>query len=134
MRLADRVAIVTGAAGGIGEAVAHMFSDHGATLLLADLNADGVAETWRHVEVHERRFTTRLGVKIRRTGRHAFVQMHDVLDLRIVEQRVEQRALGRAGIAEDAIDAVIEQRLEEDLATTHGIFSPGISQQSRTCY
>lgn len=45
MRLADRVAIVTGAAGGIGEAVAHMFSDHGATLLVADLNADGVAET-----------------------------------------------------------------------------------------
>jgi hypothetical protein len=34
------------------------------------------------------------------------MQMHDVLELRIVEQRIEQRALGRAGIAEDAIDAV----------------------------
>ncbi len=45
MRLAGRVAIVTGAAGGIGEAVAHMFSENGATILAADLNGDGVAET-----------------------------------------------------------------------------------------
>ena len=84
-------------------------------------HADGVAEARRHVEVHEGRLAARLGVEVRRTGRHAFVQMHDVLDLRIVEQRVEQRALGRAGIAEDAIDAVIEQRLEEHLTTAHGI-------------
>lgn len=45
MRLANRVAIVTGAAGGIGEAIAHMFADNGAALVVADLNAEGVAET-----------------------------------------------------------------------------------------
>jgi 3-oxoacyl-[acyl-carrier protein] reductase len=45
MRLANRVAIVTGAAGGIGEAIAHIFADNGATVLVADLNGDGVAET-----------------------------------------------------------------------------------------
>lgn len=45
MRLANRVAIITGAAGGIGEAIARMFSDNGAIIVAADLNADGVAET-----------------------------------------------------------------------------------------
>jgi 3-oxoacyl-[acyl-carrier protein] reductase len=45
MRLADRVAIVTGAAGGIGEAVAHMFADNGAAILAADMNGAGAADT-----------------------------------------------------------------------------------------
>lgn len=45
MRLTDRVAIVTGAASGIGEAIAHMFADNGATIVAADMNGDGVAET-----------------------------------------------------------------------------------------
>ena len=75
------------------------------------------------MEVHEGRLAARLGIEVRRTGGHALVQMHDVFYLGIVEQRVEQRALGGAGIAEDAVDAVIEQRFEEDLTTAHGIFS-----------
>ena len=97
-------------------------------------HADGIAEAGRHVKVHESRLAARLGIEVRGTCRHALVQMHDVLDLRIVEQRVEQRALGGAGIAEDAIDAVIEQRLEEYLTTAHGIISLAISQQSVPCY
>src|SRR5215470_12477698 len=43
MLLRDRIAIVTGAATGIGEAVARLFADHGARLLLMDCDADGVA-------------------------------------------------------------------------------------------
>ena len=86
------------------------------------------------MEVHEGRLAARLGVEVRRPGGHALVQMHDVLDLRIVEQRIEQRALGGAGIAEDAIDAVVDQRLEEHLAAAHGIFSLGISRQRWPCY
>jgi NAD(P)-dependent dehydrogenase (short-subunit alcohol dehydrogenase family) len=39
-RLAQKVAIVTGAAQGIGEAYAHALAQHGAAVLVADLNED----------------------------------------------------------------------------------------------
>ena len=45
MRLKNRIAIVTGAAGGIGEAIAHLFAQHGAGVMAADLNGVGVLET-----------------------------------------------------------------------------------------
>ena len=42
-RLTNRVAIVTGAASGIGEAVARRFAEEGATVMLLDLQADALA-------------------------------------------------------------------------------------------
>ena len=45
MRLADRTAIVTGAARGIGEAVARTFAENGATVVAADIDGEGAAET-----------------------------------------------------------------------------------------
>lgn len=40
MRLADRTAIVTGAAGGIGKAIALRFAEEGATVIVADLTEE----------------------------------------------------------------------------------------------
>jgi len=45
MRLQDRIAIVSGAAGGIGEGIAKAYAAEGATVLACDLNEDGAAET-----------------------------------------------------------------------------------------
>ena len=45
MRLEGKVAIVTGAGGGIGRASARRFASEGATVIAADINAAGVAET-----------------------------------------------------------------------------------------
>ena len=50
MRLQGKVAVVTGAASGIGQGTAIRFAEEGADLLLADLNEDGLAETARQVE------------------------------------------------------------------------------------
>jgi 3-oxoacyl-[acyl-carrier protein] reductase len=47
MLLRGRVAIVTGAATGIGEAVARLFAEHGASLWLMDRDADGCAAVVR---------------------------------------------------------------------------------------
>jgi len=49
MKLQDRVAIVTGAAQGIGRAVAEKLSAEGAKVVLADLNGDGARAAAREV-------------------------------------------------------------------------------------
>jgi L-rhamnose 1-dehydrogenase len=45
MRLKDKVAIVTGAAGGIGQAIALRFGQEGARIVVADIRGDGGRET-----------------------------------------------------------------------------------------
>jgi NAD(P)-dependent dehydrogenase (short-subunit alcohol dehydrogenase family) len=45
MRLKDKVAIVTGAASGIGRATAQVFAREGAQLTLVDINEEGLRET-----------------------------------------------------------------------------------------
>ena len=48
--LPDRVALVTGAASGQGRAAARLFGDHGAKVVIADVNDEGSAETVRLLE------------------------------------------------------------------------------------
>ena len=49
MRLKGRMAIITGAAGGIGEGVAKTYAEEGAVVLIADLNEDGAAKTAKSI-------------------------------------------------------------------------------------
>ena len=51
MRLADRTALVTGAAGGIGAAIARLFARQGATVVAADLDAERAAVTAQAITV-----------------------------------------------------------------------------------
>src|SRR5271165_4598749 len=49
MRLANKVAIVTGAASGFGAEIARMFAREGAKVALLDINGDGAAEVAREI-------------------------------------------------------------------------------------
>lgn len=53
--LGGRVAVVSGAASGLGKATAIALAEHGADLLLADLNADGLARTANAISATGRR-------------------------------------------------------------------------------
>jgi NAD(P)-dependent dehydrogenase (short-subunit alcohol dehydrogenase family) len=50
MRLLDKIALVTGAAGGIGRAVALCFAGEGAFVIVSDINESGCAETLELLE------------------------------------------------------------------------------------
>ena len=43
MRLAGKIAVVTGAGSGIGEATVHLFAAHGATVVVTDIDGDAAA-------------------------------------------------------------------------------------------
>ena len=49
MKLKDKVAIITGAASGIGKATAIVFGREGARVMCADINADGAEKTARQI-------------------------------------------------------------------------------------
>jgi len=63
--LSDRIAVVTGGAGGIGAATARLFADHGAQVVIADIDAELA------------RLTTE---QITASGRSAFAAVTDVRD------------------------------------------------------
>lgn len=50
MRLADKIAIVTGAAGGMGAAAARLFAKEGARVVAVDVNEAGAASVAREIE------------------------------------------------------------------------------------
>ncbi len=50
MRLKNKIALITGAAGGIGRSTAVRFAEEGATVVACDINLEGARETLREVE------------------------------------------------------------------------------------
>ena len=92
--------------------------------------ADAVAEAGRDMEVGDHRPARRLRVETCRADGDALVQRHDVFDLRIGRQAVEQRRLRRAGIAEDVAHAMRHEQVHQHTASAH--FFAINSMSSRT--
>jgi NAD(P)-dependent dehydrogenase (short-subunit alcohol dehydrogenase family) len=66
MKLKDRTAIVTGAASGIGKAIAALYASEGAAVAIADLNREAAEAAARELQASGGRA---LGVAIRSRGR-----------------------------------------------------------------
>ena len=63
MRMQGKVSVVTGAATGIGRAIAERLADEGAVVLCADVDGDGVRAAAAAIEDARR---TRRGARLRR--------------------------------------------------------------------
>jgi NAD(P)-dependent dehydrogenase (short-subunit alcohol dehydrogenase family) len=59
--LANHVGVITGAAGGLGSATAQCFADHGASVVLIDLDADGVKAVKAALEILARQIAIEWG-------------------------------------------------------------------------
>ena len=133
MELKEKVALVTGAAQGIGKAVALMLARHGADVIVADVNLEKAVETAKEVEA---------------SSRAAMAVNVDVTRLSDVEQVVES-VLGRfgkidilinnAGIARDKLilrmteedwDAVLDVNLKGTFNCTKAVIKHMSKQRS----
>lgn len=62
-RLAGKLAIVTGAGGGFGEGIAHLFAAHGAKVAVMDIRADAAARVAADIGGQAQAFTADVGDK-----------------------------------------------------------------------
>lgn len=111
-RIEGRIALVTGAAGGIGRATAVRLAEKGAHVALADVNESGLDETRSRVE--------RLGVR-------ATTHLVDVADRAAMEDLVRQIESAHGGLhvlvnnAGVAVSATFEDHTLEDFQWLIGI-------------
>jgi NAD(P)-dependent dehydrogenase (short-subunit alcohol dehydrogenase family) len=79
-RLRDRVAVVTGGGGGIGEAVCHRFAEAGADVVAVDVDGDTARSTAERIETETGR--TAIGVETDVSDEAQVEAMADIVDER----------------------------------------------------
>ncbi len=93
--------------------------DRRARLLGVVEHAHGVAEARRGVEVAHRQLAGRLRIAVRHRHDGGLLQAEHVADLVLGCERIHQRQLGGAGIAEHDLDALLLEQLEERMLAGH---------------
>ena len=110
-RLKDKVAIITGAAKGIGFATAQRFSQEGAKVMIADINPDfvkGAAAQIPHAEAYEMNVTDRASIQ---AVVDQVMQKHGRIDILINNAGITQDAR-LIKMTEAQFDTVIDVNLK----------------------
>jgi len=76
-------------------------------------HAEPIAETWRRVQVHQCEAPRGLRIAVGDAHHCGFLQAEHVAHPFLDRERVHERELGRAGIAEDELDAFLHAEFEE---------------------
>jgi rhamnulose-1-phosphate aldolase/alcohol dehydrogenase len=125
--LAGRVALVTGAASGIGRATAQVLADRGAHVVLADLNLDGAREVAEEL-------TARSGL------RRALAVRVDVTDEQAVADMVRRTVLAYGGLdilvasAGLATSAPVTETTLADWELNHAVLARGYFLAAREAF
>ena len=88
--------------------------------LRGDQHAHGVAEPAHRMQVDEAGAPRDQRPAVRHADRRRLLQAEHVLDVGRVDERVHQRHLGRAGIAEHMGDPLVAKDVEQDVAGASG--------------
>ncbi len=88
--------------------------------LRGDEHAHGVAEAAHRVQVDEGGATRGERPAVGHADRRRLLKPEDVANVRRVDERVHERHLGRAGIAEDVGHALVAQDVEQNVARASG--------------
>jgi len=111
MRLRNKVALITGAAKGIGFATAKRFTEEGATVMLADLNEGAVMEAvgqLKNAEPYVLNVTDRAGIQ---RAVDDIIAKHQRIDILINNAGITQDAR-LVKMTEEQFDAVIDVNLK----------------------
>ena len=114
MRLQGKVAVVTGAASGIGQGTALRFAEEGTDLLLADLNEAGLAETARQVEALGRRVRTQ-PTDVRERAAVELLVGRAVAELGGIDIMVANAGVGSGGPFLEGTDEQYDRLLDTNL-------------------
>lgn len=132
VNLKERVALITGAAAGIGQATARKFASEGATLILCDRSADAVQREASSLAAQGYRATAYTLDVTDRAGIDAVVQ--DVkerfgrIDILVNNAGITQDAR-LARMTEDQFDAVIDVNLKGVFHCTQAVADTMLAQQ-----
>jgi glucose 1-dehydrogenase len=121
MRLAERVAVVTGAASGIGRGTALRFAEEGADLALADVNEEGLEETARQARELGRRVLAQ-PTDVRERAQVERLVGRAVAELGGIDVMVANAGVGSGGMFLDATDEQYERIMDTNL---RGVFYCG---------
>jgi len=111
MRLRNKVALITGAAKGIGFATAKRFTEEGAKVMLADLNESAVMEAvgqLKNAEPYVLNVTDRASIQ---RAVDAIIAKHQRIDILINNAGITQDAR-LVKMTEEQFDAVIDVNLK----------------------
>ncbi|HEX5748109.1 MAG TPA: SDR family oxidoreductase [Archangium sp.] len=114
MRLKDKVAIITGAASGIGRGVALKFAQEGASSLLVDINGAGVRETASMIEQAGGRATI-MQADIRDRAMLTAIVAQALKDFDTLDILVNNAGMATAGFYADYTIADLDMMLEANL-------------------
>ena len=96
--------------------------------LRGDQHAHGIAEPAHRMQVDEARAPRGQRPAVRHADRRRLLQAEHVGDVGGVDERVHQRHLGRAGIAEDVGDPLVAKDVEQNVAGASGHFCRPLAQ------
>jgi len=122
MRLAGKVAVVTGAGAGMGRAIAHLFGQQGAKLVIGDIVAERLEAVAREVREAGGEVTPLVGNIAQRADAEALVQLavdtYGKIDVLVNTAGIMDLFEGAANFKDETFDKVMGVNVYGPLATT----------------